>query len=122
MPQSYENRFKGHEDEIRNDLALLGESPTAEHWGATSGLAFHEYATKILGRPPEFSTKFALSDMAQLAHYLVTDLLARLQAQDAEIIRLRQELAKEHDQQLLNQRRLKMSGVDLMRFLDQAKG
>ena len=121
MSQSYKNRFKGHEEEIRNDLALLGESPTAEKWGAVPSGAFHEYATKILGHPPQYATRFAHSDLGQLAHYIVVDLLATLQSQKEEIARLQSELAQTHEQIKNEHHRVKMSGVELMKFLGKAK-
>jgi hypothetical protein len=121
MAQSYRNRFKGHEKEIRDDLALLGESPTAEKWGAITFGAFHEYATELLGRPPEYVTKFAHSDAFQMAHYLVADILARLKEKDERIEQLTREIAALHDQHLLEQKRVKMSGVEMMKYLHQVK-
>ncbi len=117
MAQSYRKRFAGQEEAIRNDLALLGESPAADRWGAVSGEAWHKYACKLLGRPPEYATKFAHADLGQLAHYIVADLLATLQAQREEIAGLRAQLAEVNQAHALEIKRVKMSSVELMRAL-----
>ena len=122
MAASYEHKLKGHEGELKNDLVLLGESPTAEKWGIEHpGIGFHDYCTRLLGRRPDYVTKFAQADAAKLAHYIVADLLGVLEAQRQEIARLQGELAETHKIHSLEQRRIKDSSFKLMQALSEAK-
>lgn len=50
--QAIRNKYKGHEGEIKTDLLLYGESPTAEKWGQKPTLAWHEYCKNIMGDEP----------------------------------------------------------------------
>jgi hypothetical protein len=123
MPKSYDRRYTDREkEEIKDDLVLVGEGPTATKWGINPGIAYHDFATRLLGRPPEYATKFAHSDPAQLADYIVAALFHRLEAQRDEITRLTAEKAELIRVYESEQKRIKMSGRDIMHFLDAVKG
>lgn len=50
--QALRDKFKEHQNQIKNDILLLGESPAAEKWGQKATLAWHEYCTELCGDQP----------------------------------------------------------------------
>ncbi len=119
MAQAFRNRFKGRENEIKEDVGLQGLLPPMDKYQVKDLIAWKGYVTDLFnGQDPPLSTPYSAASVEELYGHLGVAVFRILVQQQAEIKRLRAERQSQVEMQELEKKQIKSGVLEAMKLLE----
>jgi len=117
--QTNRKRYKGHEDEIKEDVRINGLLPAQRHWGAKDSISWGNYVQELMGDEAyRYVTEASCSSLDEICEKIAAKLMHQIMSVSRENDELREKLSAYENAEALKYERNRQIAAQLLYSLE----